>query len=180
LKQQGVDSIITYNSKYAPRYFFPSLGFNDYEFNDFTSSFTFWRKNGKSYFYYKSRGMYYPVHEFVADSIWNFYTANRAAIDSETFKIPLLKRVNIETEKITLSGPQFKEPGELRRLELNINDTKTIKAFDYEEFRQFGFSGEENLNYIYNINTKTAQFQRLIEMAFLRELRNEKAVRKPR
>jgi hypothetical protein len=176
LKREGVDTIGIYSSAYAPGYYFPKVA-TDFANAVFESKILFWRKNGKDFFYYTNRKVYYPVHEFSGASIWNFYKANDMVIDTEVFRKTLLKSINMDTEQLTFYTPKELMPS-FQRIELNINGKKVIKTFDYSEFEQFDRSGAENISYEYNLHTKTARFEQLIEQLFLKELKDQRPVKK--
>jgi hypothetical protein len=177
LQNQGVDTICTYYRAVRPDYFFPLLTGNDFAFINykFESKFVFWKKNGKNYFYFTSPDVFYPVTEFSDNSFWSFYLRNQGVIDTEMFKKPIIKRVDLETEQITLAAPET-PPGFVdaeERIDLYISNRKIEKRLEDSDFEQFFWAGAENVNYSFNMHTKTAQLQKIID-DFCKDLLKDK------
>ncbi|MDN3579563.1 hypothetical protein [Mucilaginibacter flavus] len=118
----------------------------------------FWKHEGLTYFTAKDNCFDYTTVTITADSLWRFYSKNSDAIANETIK-QLQYTVVENGEKKTYSSlidHSYRQDITIVKREQIIE--KYLDDYNFE--KTVDFSGlKPNINYEYNINTKTKRLQ---------------------
>jgi hypothetical protein len=175
LHQRKVDTIAVYslfgNLIYLSNYrsdYFPNYDPNKYDLCSSQETFMvfiLWKKNGKSFFTFKTKCYNYPDKPLQDNGLWRYYFTHSLAIRDSKPKEVLLKRVNLQTEQITFEKEKarYQEREDIQFIVLTKSE-KSTKKFGYRLYAQFGNRGDQNVNYDYNKNLPDKQMQLKLEV----------------
>lgn len=128
----------------------------------FIPTYIFWVDKGQTFMTKKDNCFDYSVIKIPGDSIWTTFFKNQDIIKKETLKIPQYIEIKNGKEEIYSSYINHSYQQGIKI----IVGTDTIidkNIDDYYLTPKIIFTEKENINYLYNINSKLKNFQLLID-----------------
>ena len=133
----------------------------DYE-GYYISAHIYWKKNGLSYMTAKDNCFDYSTVKIVADSLWGFYFRNVNEIKSEIIKNPQYTKTENGATKTFNSTIDHSSR---QNITVIVNADTVEKYFnDYDFEKTVDMAGHNpNINYEYNLNTRSKKLQLLLD-----------------
>ncbi len=162
LTKIGIDTIIVYNSycvgcEVLWKNKRDRCAYEGYYIN----ARLFWKHKGLTYFTAKDNCFDYTTVTITADNLWQFYSKNIAVIANENIKHPQYAVIENGKKQTYFSSRDHSYKQDIMIVKRGQIIEKYLDEYDFE--KTVDFSGlKSNINYEYNIHTKTKQLQSIL------------------
>jgi len=175
LQNQGIDSILTYQSYFPGAFIIRKPGMDTTCIHtDRANVYFLWKYKGVSYITLQNECADYSPININADKLWQFYVRNETKIDSEKIKpFEIIELLNGKREVF----PVLVDHSSREDVMIIIGKKYIKQHFDGHDFEKATSGKQLNINYQYNMTAKSTKLEEILR-DIVREVSNKKLLKK--